>query len=126
MAFNPANLATNPIDRIRFEVGDTSQYPIFADAVYEYLYYKNDENENIASIEALEQIINTLIISPGEMKVGDVTEVSGMVEFFEGRLLALRQKQYIKVGTLAVAPLAIRGDRKNWDDIDGIFKRSID
>lgn len=126
MAFNPDNLATSYVDRIRFEVGDTAQYSIFADSVYEYLYFKNSENEGIASIEALEQIINTLIISPGELKVGDVTEVGALVDFFEGRLIALRQKQYSPTGQLASAPLAIRNDRQNWDDINGIFKRSID
>lgn len=124
MSFIPEDLAIDPVSRVRFEVGDTSQYPIFSDSVYDYIIIKNDGDEYVSAMEVLEKIITSLIISPSEFKVGNITDTESYVVFFEGRLEALRQTQYRKAGQLSTTPLAVRSDRKNWDDLNSIFKRS--
>lgn len=125
MAFNPNDLTTNPVSRIRLEVGDTSAYPIFPDTVYTYYYQKNLEDELSAAIEVLEAIIQTVIISPDDVSVGDIQSADALVAFFNERLLQLRQKKFAKKGgDLVSPPLAIRSDRKNWDDLNNLFKGS--
>lgn len=124
MAFNAEDLISSPIARVRFDVGDTSQYPIFSDSVYDYVISKNSGDELVSSIEMLDQIIGTLIVSPSEIKVGDITEAGALYDFFTERLAELRARRYRKAGELGTVPLAIRSDRKNWNDIDSIFKGS--
>ena len=64
MSFDPHKLSSDPIQRIRLMVGDTTTFPMLEDSVYQFLYLSNNNDELATAIEAAESIINSLVLNP--------------------------------------------------------------
>ena len=64
MSFDPNKLSSDPIQRIRLMVGDTTTFPMLEDSVYQFLYLSNNNDELATAIEAAESIINSLVLNP--------------------------------------------------------------
>ncbi len=106
------------IQQMRLAVGDIDEgNQWLTDDVYEFYYEQNGNSIIDGSIEALETIINYISLSPSESSIGDVTEKMPLVNSLERRLESLKNKKYT-----TKTPIVVRTDRKNWDDLDELFR----
>jgi len=111
---------TEPVDRVRLNVGDYLDIEIFPDSVYEYLLEKNTGNEIASSKEAAYLILGALSQKSGRQRL-DRIEIHN--DSFDNYLKFL--KEFIKnpSGGLSVAGVYAGGISKsdmlaNWADPD--------
>lgn len=114
--------APNNITQIRLMVGDTNaDFVWLADETYQWLI-ETQATLIDAAIEALEMIINQVALSPQSVRTEDLTEVGPLVDALERRLDALKAKRSSATSATRGFPMIIKSDRKNWDDIDSIYR----
>lgn len=114
--------APNAITQIRLMVGDTSaDFVWLADETYEWILETHPVQID-AAIEALEMIINQVALSPQSVQTEDIKETGPLVEALERRLKALKEKKVSNASGTKGFPLIVHSDRKNWNDINSIFR----
>ena len=123
MSFDPNKLSSDPIQRIRLMVGDTTTFPMLEDSVYQFLYLSNNNDELATAIEAAESIINSLVLNPLDDSVGTASQKTRTLREMERRLTELQNKKIKDSSGSQRIPVVIRTDRKDWNDINNIFKR---
>lgn len=117
-------LADNAIERIRLLTGDLEETdPILDDSTYEYLYLENSNNELEAAIEALETILTFLTVNPSWQDIGSVSYRNMNLEMVEQRLSDLKARRNLDASKAKRIPIMLKSDRKDWNDIDSIFRR---
>jgi len=122
MSFNSDGLTSSAISRVRLTVGDIAEdFPILDDSVYEYLLYKNSENELETAIEALENIINYYSLNPEDETFGNVEGGGYNPQQMEKRLKALKRKRYEDGSKTEKIPMIIKSDRGSWNDFNKLF-----
>jgi len=114
MALNPNNI----VDQMRLNTGDyIEDEPFLSDAVYMWFYSENGNSVIEGSIEALESIINNISLGPSRWEIGDASESMQSVQSLERRLEALKKRR-----KGVQSPVIIGSDRKDWDDINNLFR----
>lgn len=117
-------LATDAIARVRLLTGDLEETdPILDDGTYEYILLNNNSNELDTAIECLEVILTYLTVNPAWQELGSVSYRNMNLEMVESRIANLKQRKTLDAAKSKKIPIMVRTDRKNWNDIDAIFKR---
>lgn len=107
------------LQQIRLIVGDTDgDFPFLADTTYEWLIELRG-SIYAAGADALEMIINQLALSPQSIKTQDLTEVGPLIAALEARLASLKKRA---VPSTRGFPMLVKSDRKDWKDIDSIYR----
>lgn len=111
------------ITQVRLTVGDTNNDLVWLeDNTYQWLLESNGNRVIDAAIEALEMIINQVALAPQSVQTEDVREVGPAVDALERRLTNLKAKRSSNTAVTRGFPMIIKSDRKNWDDIDSIYR----
>lgn len=111
------------ITQVRLTVGDTNNDIVWLDDnTYQWLLESNGNRVIDAAIEALEMIINQVALAPQSVQTEDVREVGPAVDALERRLTNLKAKRSSNTAVTRGFPMIIKSDRKNWDDIDSIYR----
>ena len=121
MSFNPNDLIDSPVARIRLLTGDVQEQPLLEDGVYEYLYLSLGSNEKLAALEALETIINMLVMNPQSDENGDYKVSNSSLKDFQSIYDRLRLKMRQDSTGASKVPMIARADRKDWNDINSLF-----
>ena len=107
---------TKPVDRVKLLVGDfIADEPFLTDSIYVWLLAENANDELATAISALDRIINYIVLSPTEWRIGDASETSASVTILERRRAELVRSQG------KAAPILVHSDRRNWCDFDDAF-----
>jgi hypothetical protein len=106
-----------PIEQVRLNTGDTDgEY--LQDDVIEWLLEQSGNSVGEASIEALETIINQLVLNPQREKSGGYEAWGQNIQALERRLVSLKKRK----NTKRPVPMVIGvGGRTSWKDIDSIY-----
>lgn len=117
MSFNPNDLGSDPIQRVRLLTGDVGDDPILDDNVYEFqiLQYNNEID---AAIVVLENIISYITVNPQQEKIGNVEFQQYELKEFEKRRRELINKKVSNGNLFNKAPVIIKSDRKDWNDFE--------
>lgn len=110
------------VARVRLYIGDTdldieNQY--LTTPVIEFLLQESGNDVLVASIEALESIVNSIALTPESWEIGDASETRATVEDLERRLDDLRNKSNAK--KFQSIPVLLHTDRKDWNEFKKIF-----
>ena len=122
MSFEPNDLVSSPVARIRLLTGDIQEQPLLEDGVYEYLYLSGGNDETKAALEALETIINMLVMNPQDGGTGSYKATNSSLRNFQSIYDRLKLKSLQDASGVNKIPMIARSDRNNWDDINGIFQ----
>lgn len=117
MSFNPDDLTSDPIQRVRLLTGDISDFPILEDGVYEFQIFQA-ETEDLAALECLDNIINFITLNPTQVSLGDTTSIVYDLRAFERRRSALLDRINSQAAGTGKVPILISTDRKDWSDFD--------
>lgn len=105
------------VDRMRLLTGDTNKdEPYLEDSIYVWMYGQNGNSELDGAIQALNSIINQIVLNPEEWRMGDISERQGTLTMLKGRLEELEKSKYP-----TSVPVVLRSDRKNWNDFNELF-----
>lgn len=117
-------LSNNYIERIRLLVGDIDEdYEYFPDSTYEFIYLDNGQNELVAAIVAMENLINYIALNPESERLGQVQGSRMSVEALTLRLESLKQRLYNGGDSYNKRlPMIVKSDRSSWSDFDSLFK----
>lgn len=121
MSYNPNLLATDPIQRIRLMVGDIYSFPLLEDGTYDYLYLINEGNELDAAINAVEIIINMLVLNPKDEAVGGVNQKQVSVSDLQAVLQKLQDRKDLDAQKVRKIPTIIKANKQGWKKFDALY-----
>lgn len=121
MSFRSTTLNVNIRNRVRLLVGDVADIPWLDDGVYNYVIDQNNGDELKAAYDVLRYVESRITLEPSTSVANGYEETRPMLLYIEKRKKELEVDIAKRDGTYAI-PVVVRTDRKNWNDIDIIFK----
>lgn len=107
-----------PIQQLKLKAfGDPEADEWLSDEVIEFLLSENGNSIKDTAVECLETVINGLALNPTQEESGGYHVWGQNLKFLEKRLTSLKRKSKVPL-----VPMVINSDRRNWNDIDSIFK----
>lgn len=110
----------NTTDQIRLMTGDVEDPALFSDSVYEFTYLKTGNNELLAAIQMLENIITYLTVSPSSNQFGSVSTSTLNLRDLEGRLIKLKA-QLTDKGSGVRVPMMLKNSRDGWSEFNKLY-----
>lgn len=106
-----------PIQQVKLMAFGDPEADWLSDEVIEFLLSENGNSIKTTAIESLETLLNQLSLNPVQEESGGYKVWGQNLKFLEKRLTSLKRKSKIPL-----VPVVINSDRRNFDDIDSIFK----